>query len=258
MASHSLPTALPAMIRAVRLLSAIFVLSLPLSAGADEPAKADVPNNADAIVPPSPMPDGADSAAPAIAAKRDALWQDRPLAGLKAAIKPTQGELPPNAASPRLAQSGTQHFSMGDSRPWMFNSSEWDAPATRHLPLLFEEPNLERLGYTYGFYHQDEEGCETSPHLAECLQPFVSFVHFYGSLALMPHLIAVDDPCTPFYTLGTDRPGSPSAYRKHLIPLDHQRGWQSETFDDEVLGSNLRRRTQAHSIAMQRLLFWGE
>ena len=138
MASHSLPTALPAMIRAVRLLSAIFVLSLPLSAGADEPAKADVPNNADAIVPPSPMPDGADSAAPAIAAKRDALWQDRPLAGLKAAIKPTQGELPPNAASPRLAQSGTQHFSMGDSRPWMFNSSEWDAPATRHLPLFFE------------------------------------------------------------------------------------------------------------------------
>ena len=254
MASHSRPTALPATIRAVRLLSAIIVLSLSLRA--DEPPKADAPTQADAIAPPSPMPDGADSAAPAIAAKRDALWQDRPLAGLKAAIKPTQGELPPNAASPRLAQAGTQHYSMGDSRPWMFNSSEWDAPATRHLPLLFEEPNLERLGYTYGFYHQDDDGCETSPHLAECLQPFVSFVHFYGSIALMPHIIAVDDPCTPFYTLGTDRPGSPSAYRKHLIPLDHQRGWQAETFDDEVLGSNLRRRTQAHSIAMQRLLFW--
>ncbi len=252
MASLSQPTALPVMIRAVKLLSAMFALSALMLVRADEP------NKAGAIVPPSPMPGGSISTMPAIAAKRDALWQDRPLGGLKAAIKQTEGELPPNAAAPRLAQAGMQNYSIGDSRPWMFNNSEWDAPATRHLPLLFEEPNLERLGYTYGFYHQDEEGCETSPHLAECLQPFVSFVHFYGSIALLPHIIAIDDPCEPFYTLGTDRPGSPSAYRKHLIPLDHQRGWQTGTFDDEILGANLRRRTQAHSLAIQRLLFWGE
>jgi hypothetical protein len=197
-----------------------------------------------------------DSAKPAVDSNRDALWQDRPLGELKATIKPSDGELPPNAAAPRLSLAGKTHSHVGDNRSWIFNNSDWDAPATRHLPLLFEEPNLERLGYTYGFYHQYDDGTETSQHLAECLQPVVSGAHFFGSLALMPYILAVDDPCEPFYTLGTDRPGSPSCYRKHLIPLDLQRGWQTQSFDDEVLGANLRRRTQAHSLAIQRILFW--
>ena len=250
MAKLSQTFAFPLLAKAARLWVATAVLAGSMLARADESTldKGVVPSS------PMPMPESEAAMTPAIAARRDALWQDRPLAGLKAAIKPTQGELPPNAASPRLAQAGMQYFDLGDSRPWLFGNSEWDAPATRHLPLLFEQPNVERLGYTYGFYHQNDDGCETSPHLAECLQPLVSGVHFYGSLALMPLILAVDDPCTPFYTLGTDRPGSPSAYRKHLMPLDHHRGWHYEAFDDEVLGSNLRRRTQAHSLAMQRLL----
>jgi len=252
MAKPSQTFAFPLLAKAARLWVATAVLAGSMLARADEPTKNE------GVVPPSPMPmpESEATMAPAIAARRDALWQDRPLAGLRAAIKPTQGELPPNAASPRLAQAGVQYSVFGDSRLWMFGNSEWDAPATRHLPLLFEQPNVERLGYTYGFYHQNDEGCETGPHLAACLQPLVSGVHFYGSLALMPFILAVDDPGTPFYTLGTDRPGSPSAYRKHLMPLDHQRGWQYEGFDDEVIGSNLRRRTQAHSLAMQRLLLW--
>ena len=236
---------------AVRLAFVTAIVSALATAQAHEPPAIDT------VVPPSPMPmpEVAATPLPAVAAKQAALWQDRPLTGLKATIKPTDGELPPNAARPWLAQSGSHIFCVGESRSWLFSSSEWDAPATRHLPLLFEEPNLERLGYTYGFYHQFDEGCETSQHMAECLQPLVSGVHFFGSVALLPYILAVDDPCEPFYTLGTDRPGSPVAYRKHLMPLDLQRGWQSQSFDDEVIGSNFRRRTQAHSIAMQNILF---
>ncbi|MEK6262707.1 MAG: hypothetical protein AABP62_29265 [Planctomycetota bacterium] len=163
-------------------------------------------------VPPSPMPEN--SASVPLAEK---LWQDRPLGSLKATLKRTEGELPPNVAAPRLAESGLICHSFGDSRPWMLTSCEWEAPATRHLPLLFEEPNLERLGYTHRC-HLDFCGYETRPRIAECLQPLVSGAHFFGTIPIVPYLWGYQSPCEPVYTLGVDRPGSPVCYRKHKIP----------------------------------------
>ena len=147
------------------------------------------------------------------------LLQDRPLGRLNASIKPTDGELPPNLAAIRLSDAGVFFDAIDDIRPWMvINDVQWDAPATRHLPLFFEEPNLERLGYTHRCY-LDICGYETDPILAELMQPFISGTHFVACIACAPYTCGVRSPCEPVYTLGTDRPGSPVLYRKYFPPV---------------------------------------
>jgi hypothetical protein len=83
--------------------------------------------------------------------------------------------------------------------------------------LFLEEPNLERLGYTFSATTiLCEEG---SVSAGPVLQPFISGVHFFGRLPLAPYLAGLDEPCEPIYTLGVDRPGSPVPYRRHYLPL---------------------------------------
>ena len=156
-----------------------------------------------------------------------ALWQDKPLNQLKASISLKLAESEPlreserrrlTQAAPHLASNGSFAHSLGQSRPWMLTSYEWEAPATRHLPLFFEEPNVERMGYTYGFYW-NICGYESGRCAAECLQPIVSGAHFFGRVAMIPYICGIDPPCEPVYTLGVDRPGSPVPYRKHLVPI---------------------------------------
>ena len=134
-ASRRLARYLPGLLLALVLVQAI-------SARADEPPT-------DALVPPSPMPEGAVTPVPT-PSPAIRLWQDRSLGTLKASLKPTEGELPTNVAAPHLAEAGTRYHCFGESRSWMLASVEWEAAATRHLPLFFEDPNVERLGYTYG------------------------------------------------------------------------------------------------------------
>lgn len=173
------------------------------------------------IIPPSPS-DGrltdAEQASPAI----DKLGQDRPLSSLVASIKPIQGDLPPNRAAPRLVAAGTIFDSLGDSRPWMVSQYEWDAPATRYLPLYFEEPNLERMGYTYRCCLSCD-GCEPAPWYDDYVQPFLSAIHFYGQVAIVPIRLFYEPPAEPVYTLGVDRPGSPLCYREHFLPFGLKR-----------------------------------
>ena len=170
-------------------------------------------------VPPTP--------APPPNARATELWQDMPLGQLKANIGlnlPEPERLSSSEvarlsqAAPLLAASGSVFSPLGDSRPWMLAPYEWEAPATRHLPLLFEDPNLERLGYTCGC-RISWCGEERSLHTGKCLQPFLSAAHFFGRVPMIPYLCGVDPPCEPIYTLGVDRPGSPVPYRRHFIPL---------------------------------------
>jgi hypothetical protein len=172
-------------------------------------------------IPPAPAP-----VAPVISPRAVELWQDKPLGELKASISldlPDDEKLSEtekarlDQASPILMASGHMISVFGESRPWMLNTYEWEAPATRHLPLLFEEPNLERLGYTVGM-RTYWDGCEGSVHAGEYLQPFFSAAHFFGRVPAIPYLCGVDDPFEPVYTLGVDRPGSPLLYQRHFIP----------------------------------------
>jgi hypothetical protein len=195
------------------------VLTLAQLLAADSPPAPPAIEIADNDPDPSPSPAG-ETPAPASAttSMAEQLWQDRPLGSLKASVLHTEGDRPNNAAAPRLAQAGRIDITSVDTRPWQLTNCEWDAPATRHLPLLFEEPNLERLGYTsrgsLGLF-EFEEG----PWTVECLQPFVSGAHFVGNIAMVPYRIGYQPACEPVYTLGHERPGSPVYYRRHQTPL---------------------------------------
>lgn len=148
----------------------------------------------------------------------DKLWQDRPLASLKATLRRTEGELPSNLAASRMTDASWIEQSGDEGRPWVLTSYEWDAPGTSHLPLFFEEPNLERMGYREGCFL----GCmedEDYPVTPGCLQPLWSGVHFLGCFASLPYQCGYMPPCQPIYTLGVDRPGSPTCYRKHTVPV---------------------------------------
>lgn len=149
----------------------------------------------------------------------ETIWQDRPISSLKATLRRTEGDLPPNLASPHLAQMDPLVHPFAESRPWVLTSFEWTAPGTKHLPLLFEEPNLERLGYTHRC-HCNMFGYETSPEVAEFLQPLVSGGHFLGNAVIVPYRSGIQPLDAPVYTLGVDRPGSPHCHRDHELPLN--------------------------------------
>ncbi|WP_010585262.1 hypothetical protein [Schlesneria paludicola] len=169
-------------------------------------------------IPPSPRSIPA-TASSKLGSNTDKHWQDRPLTSLHASIKHPKGDLPANSAGPILASFGVFFDSIDDDRPWLVaNDFEWDAPATRNLPLFFEEPNLERLGYTYRWYC-DPLGYESGPYVGEVVQPVVSAVHFFGRIPFVPYICGVEPPLAPIYTLGVDRPGSPVVSREQLIPI---------------------------------------
>ena len=206
-------------------------------------------------LPPSPAPalrapqsgprgtPGDPAPAPPQNARAAELWQDKPLGELTASIIPeldatarpgpegvpsepgeTQKKLSAdeiaklNQARPLMEARGTAFSPLGDSRTWLLTQYEWDAPATRHLPLIFEDPNLERLGYTPGI-RTKWRGEEGSLHAGTYMQPLISGVHFFGRVPFIPYLYGVDRPLEPIYTLGVDETGSPVPYRRHFVPL---------------------------------------
>ena len=170
---------------------------------------------ADDDIPPSP----AELPARTFSAATEKSFQNKPLSSINATIKATSGDLPQSHAAVRLSEAGVLFDAIDDSRPWMAATQcEWDAPSTRHLPLFFEEPNLERLCYTQR-YLWDVKGIDTPPVVAEIIQPAISGVHFFTNLGLVPYKCGVDSPIEPIYTLGVDRPGSPIVYREYLIPF---------------------------------------
>ena len=160
-------------------------------------------------------------ASPKTTSFTEKLWQDRPLASLKATLERTEGKLPQNLAASRMADADLILHSTDECRPWIVTACQWDAPDTCHLPLLFEEPNLERMGYgESGFVGVfDGDDCPWTPG---CLQPLLSGAHFFGSLAVVPYQCGYQPACEPVSTLGVDRPGSPVCYRRHLVPLSLQ------------------------------------
>ncbi len=152
--------------------------------------------------------------APSISEK---LWEDRPLASLKASLQRTDGDLPPNLAAARMTDATWIQQSGDEGRPWVITSVAWDAPGTCHLPLYFEEPNLERMGYREGCSCFEYEDCHWTPG---CLQPVWSGVHFLSCFVALPFQCCDMPPCQPISTLGVDRPGSPSCYRRHSGPCN--------------------------------------
>lgn len=201
----------------------------PIPMGLSELFGEFVADEADALAPEPSQTAAAESAPPTPAEERppqperssaaaEELWRDRPIGNLKATLQHPAGDLPTNNAAPRIAEAALVGDPFGDLRPWVLSNYEWDAPATRHLPLLFEEPNLERMGYSPNY--QDiifEE--QSRPRMTEFMQPLVSGAHFAGNLVMIPYRCGYQPLIEPVYTLGVNRPGSPVYSRKHQIPI---------------------------------------
>jgi hypothetical protein len=125
----------------------------------------------------------------------------RPLTQVTLDIRPVPGAVPPDVAAHKFDQAGQVSQPTGACRPWHPSVFWWEAPATCHQPLYFEEINLERYGYSHGI-----------------AQPFLSAAHFFGTVPALPYLMSVDKPRECIYTLGHYVPGSRAPYHTHLPP----------------------------------------
>lgn len=199
--------------------------------------------------PPTPLAPAETSPDARRADPRPGELEDRSVTLIKPSLALPSSYVPPNAAAPRLAAEGVRYQPTGLGRGWATQPCEWEATALKHRPLYFEEPNLERLGYYYGWpcdgrvrralfgnfteymatVHDDSPFKQSYFELKErldcyqphnqVLQPFVSAAHFFGRIPVLPYMLGAESPCCDQYELGTDRPGSPVPYRKHYIPL---------------------------------------
>lgn len=111
------------------------------------------------------------------------------------------GEQLPNPAQLKFQRAGEVLHPMGFCRTGFESFVMWEAPATHHRPLYFEEPNLERHGLSAGVF-----------------QPVFSAAHFFGRVPALPYLMAAEGHHQCHYTLGHYRPGSCAPYELYLPP----------------------------------------
>jgi len=135
---------------------------------------------------PAPLPPGAGQ-----------IYSLKPIKTVKADIRPNEGKLPKNHAA--FAFSQPAKAPIEDKLGW--KPFHWEAPATSHRPLYFENINLERHGYSFGI-----------------AQPLVSAGHFAGSTVILPYRMIAEPACEPVYTLGHVRPGTPTPFQIHWPP----------------------------------------
>ncbi len=130
------------------------------------------------------------------------LAGDVPVTRLSLNIQPEPGRMPEQRGTPAISNSSaTAGHTPEANRNWRESLVHWNAPETTHGPLYFEEPNLERHGYSRGYW-----------------QPLVSGLRFFSTAPLLPGLMTLDRPFTLQYELGESRVGSFTPYRARKIP----------------------------------------
>lgn len=195
----------------------------------------------------SPLPPSPEN--PSTSTITQSLLDDRPISTLKASLAAPTSVRPANIARDHLRAKSLEMSYLDCGRPWCLSPFEWDAANTKSLPLYFEEPELERLGYYYGVpqdgtmrrvllapltsvlaaetdefwlkqrYFQKQAELDYNQPQLHVMQPLVSAATFYGRVAMLPYFWGANHPKDPIYDLGEDNPGSPVPYRKHEVPL---------------------------------------
>lgn len=118
----------------------------------------------------------------------------RPIGALTVNIVPSSGAVPRETDQKSLLER-----EFGDTefrREPLDYCYYWESPAFFNRPLYFEQPNLERYGYSYG-----------------PAQPFISAAQFWVKIPLLPYMMTVHCPNEPIYSLGYYRPGSRVPYQ---------------------------------------------
>lgn len=118
----------------------------------------------------------------------------KPISSLGTNIAPPDGRMPMDYALNALPNERVAAPEQVADGTW--TDVHWEAPGTCHRPLYFENPSLERHGYSLGL-----------------AQPFASAAHFVGSAAILPYRLVAEPTCDCVYTLGHVRPGTPTPLR---------------------------------------------
>ena len=86
-----------------------------------------------------------------------------------------------------LPERGSIAHSTGHSRDWGLIAYQWQPTGYAHSPLYFEEVNLERYGSEFPF---------------PFAQAWISGMHFYTHIPLLPYTVAAQKPWEEKYVLG--------------------------------------------------------
>jgi len=130
------------------------------------------------------------------------LADDCPVTQMSLNVQPEPGRMPEQRGlSSDSNLSATGKYSADIDRDWRDCLVHWNASEASHGPLYFEEANLERHGYSRGYW-----------------QPVFSGVHFFSTAPLLPGLMTLDRPFSLQYELGESRVGSCTPYRARKTP----------------------------------------
>ena len=88
-------------------------------------------------------------------------------------------------------------------RHWHNIAFAWTAAGTNHLPIYFEEEQLERVRQLLG----------------PLTQPVTSAVRFFSTVPLLPYYMGVYPPNENIYDLGQYRPGDCAPFYLDPFPL---------------------------------------
>jgi hypothetical protein len=153
------------------------------------------------VVQPIPLPPPTESIPPggsamqAVPAPNYGNTAIKPIGALTINILPSAGQVPKETDPIRTLE---QEFGSTEFRREPIDYVyHWESPAFFNRPLYFEQPNLERYGYTWG----------------PLGQPFVSAAQFFVKIPLLPYMMTVHCPNEPIYSLGYYRPGSRAPYQ---------------------------------------------
>lgn len=124
----------------------------------------------------------------------------KPISSLGTDIAAKEGRMPTDYAMTAFPDQRVAAPEQVSDGPW--TGFHWEAPGTCHRPLYFENPSLERHGYSLGL-----------------AQPFASAAHFVGSAAILPYRMVAEPTCECVYTLGHERPGTATPLRYYRPPL---------------------------------------
>jgi hypothetical protein len=130
----------------------------------------------------------------------DGGW--KPIGAITFASQLPPGDVPQNLAEPRFARAGEIVAEPTEHCDDLAYTYDWQASAFCCGPLYFEEPNLERYGYTHGI-----------------LQPIISGAHFFTTIPALPYKMVVHPPHECVYTLGYYRPGDPAPRQRVRDPF---------------------------------------
>jgi len=117
-------------------------------------------------------------------------WEDKPIGALTADLAPSTPVDPGESTLPEDFAAGVfaAHGVIDEREPAKVERYETavfeQAAHFCHHPLYFEEPNLERYGYTHG--------CIGHSHC--CIQPIISAATFVTNAAILPYRMGYESP----------------------------------------------------------------